>query len=87
MVFQGDILIFCDFIQVFAFTTNHHLKIFFLSFFFFFFFVLFFNMLRIEFPDYKPYKFVFFYTFFSARYKLILNSEKHLICIRLGLGI
>ena len=24
--FQGDMLIFCDFIQVFVFTTNHHLK-------------------------------------------------------------
>ena len=24
--FQGDILNFCDFIQVFVFTTNHHLK-------------------------------------------------------------
>ena len=23
--FQGDMLIFCDFIQVFVFTTNHHL--------------------------------------------------------------
>ena len=26
MKFQGDILNFCDFIQVFVFTTNHHLK-------------------------------------------------------------
>ena len=25
--FQGDILYFCDFIQVFVFTRNHHLKI------------------------------------------------------------
>ena len=25
--FQGDILNFCDFIQVFVFTTNHHLKL------------------------------------------------------------
>ena len=25
--FQGDMLNFCDFIQVFVFTTNHHLKI------------------------------------------------------------
>ena len=24
--FQGDILNFCDFIQVFVFTSNHHLK-------------------------------------------------------------
>ena len=24
--FQGDMLIFCDFIQVFVFTRNHHLK-------------------------------------------------------------
>ena len=24
--FQGDMLNFCDFIQVFVFTTNHHLK-------------------------------------------------------------
>ena len=24
--FQGDMLIFCDFIQVYVFTTNHHLK-------------------------------------------------------------
>ena len=24
--FQGDLLNFCDFIQVFVFTTNHHLK-------------------------------------------------------------
>ena len=24
--FQGDMLYFCDFIQVFVFTTNHHLK-------------------------------------------------------------
>ena len=24
--FQGDVLNFCDFIQVFEFTTNHHLK-------------------------------------------------------------
>ena len=24
--FQGDTLIFCDFIQVFVFTTNHHLN-------------------------------------------------------------
>ena len=24
--FQGDTLNFCDFIQVFVFTTNHHLK-------------------------------------------------------------
>ena len=27
MKFQGDILNFCDFIQVFVFTTNHHLKL------------------------------------------------------------
>ena len=26
MKFQGDILNFCDFIQVFVFTTNHHLN-------------------------------------------------------------
>ena len=26
MKFQGDILNFYDFIQVFVFTTNHHLK-------------------------------------------------------------
>ena len=26
MKFQRDILNFCDFIQVFVFTTNHHLK-------------------------------------------------------------
>ena len=25
--FQGDMLNFCDFIQVFVFTPNHHLKI------------------------------------------------------------
>ena len=25
--FQGDMLIFCDFIQVFVFTRNHHLKL------------------------------------------------------------
>ena len=25
--FQGDMLNFCDFIQVFVFTRNHHLKI------------------------------------------------------------
>ena len=25
--FQGDMLIFCDFIQVFVFTPNHHLKV------------------------------------------------------------
>ena len=25
--FQGDMLNFCDFIQVFVFTTNHHLNI------------------------------------------------------------
>ena len=25
--FQGDMLNFCDFIQVFVFTTNHHLKV------------------------------------------------------------
>ena len=25
--FQGDMLIFYDFIQVFVFTTNHHLKL------------------------------------------------------------
>ena len=25
--FQGDMLNFCDFIQVFVFSTNHHLKI------------------------------------------------------------
>ena len=25
--FQGDMLIFCDFIQVYVFTTNHHLKV------------------------------------------------------------
>ena len=24
--FQGDMLNFCDLIQVFVFTTNHHLK-------------------------------------------------------------
>ena len=24
--FQGDIVNFCDFIQVFVFTRNHHLK-------------------------------------------------------------
>ena len=24
--FQGDTLNFCDFIQVFVYTTNHHLK-------------------------------------------------------------
>ena len=24
--FQGDMFNFCDFIQVFVFTTNHHLK-------------------------------------------------------------
>ena len=24
--FQGDMLTFCDFIQVYVFTTNHHLK-------------------------------------------------------------
>ena len=24
--FQGDMLNFCDFIQVFVFTTNHHLN-------------------------------------------------------------
>ena len=24
--FQGDMLNYCDFIQVFVFTTNHHLK-------------------------------------------------------------
>ena len=24
--FQGDMLNFCDFIQVFVFSTNHHLK-------------------------------------------------------------
>ena len=24
--FQGDVLNFCDFIHVFVFTTNHHLK-------------------------------------------------------------
>ena len=24
--FQGDMLNFCDFIQVFVFTRNHHLK-------------------------------------------------------------
>ena len=24
--FQGDMLKFCDFIQVFVFTSNHHLK-------------------------------------------------------------
>ena len=24
--FQGDMLIFCDFIQSFVFTTNHHLN-------------------------------------------------------------
>ena len=27
MKFQGDILNFCDFIQVFVFTTNHHLNV------------------------------------------------------------
>ena len=26
--FQGDMLNFCDFIQVFVFTRNHHLKYF-----------------------------------------------------------
>ena len=26
--FQGDMLNYCDFIQVFVFTTNHHLKMF-----------------------------------------------------------
>ena len=26
MKFQGDMLNFCDFIQVFVFTTNHHLN-------------------------------------------------------------
>ena len=26
--FQGDMLIFYDFIQVFVFTTNHHLNLF-----------------------------------------------------------
>ena len=26
MKFQGDMLNFCDFIQVFVFTPNHHLK-------------------------------------------------------------
>ena len=26
--FQGHMLIFCDFIQVYVFSTNHHLKIF-----------------------------------------------------------
>ena len=26
MKFQGDILNFCDFIQVFVFTSNHHLN-------------------------------------------------------------
>ena len=25
--FQGDMLDFCDFIQVFVFTPNHHLKV------------------------------------------------------------
>ena len=25
--FQGDMLHFCDFIQVFVFTRNHHLKL------------------------------------------------------------
>ena len=25
--FQGDTLNFCDFIQVYVFTTNHHLKV------------------------------------------------------------
>ena len=25
--FQGDMLNFCDFIQVFVFTRNHHLKL------------------------------------------------------------
>ena len=25
--FQGDMLNFCDFIQVFVFTKNHHLKV------------------------------------------------------------
>ena len=24
--FQGNVLIFCDFIQVYVFTTNHHLN-------------------------------------------------------------
>ena len=27
MKFQGDMLNFCDFIQVFVFTRNHHLKV------------------------------------------------------------
>ena len=27
MIFQGDVLNFWDFIQVFVFTTNHHLKL------------------------------------------------------------
>ena len=27
MKFQGDLLNVCDFIQVFVFTTNHHLKL------------------------------------------------------------
>ena len=26
MKFQGDVLNFCDFIQVFVFTRNHHLN-------------------------------------------------------------
>ena len=26
--FQGDMLNFCDFIQLFEFTTNHHLNVF-----------------------------------------------------------
>ena len=29
--FQGDMLNFCDFIQVYVFTTNHHLKTLFAS--------------------------------------------------------
>ena len=29
--FQGDMLNFCDFIQVFVFTRNHHLKVYLLA--------------------------------------------------------
>ena len=25
--FQGDMLVYCDFIQVFVFATNHHFKL------------------------------------------------------------
>ena len=37
--FQGDMLNFCDFIQVFVFTRNHHLK--------------YFNLTLVEMCDYK----------------------------------